>query len=113
MIQVIAWPVGAESGDPVDVTFSAPEIAASANRTIVQILTTTQFNVELVLRQNNDRGTNKKNWYPKLTFGPESGSINLVQAPGSSEVVAVEVSGVLEFDTTQEPGFERGWIIEI
>lgn len=113
IVQIVDWPVGIDDGAVVEVTFSAPAITADAKRSLVEILQTTQFTARVVVRQNNKRGRNRKFVYPKITFGPESGSVSIITAPGTNEPTAVELTGTLEFDTRQPQGRERGYIVDI
>lgn len=113
LLQIVDWPDGVEDGAVVEVSYSAPAITADAKRSLVEILQTTQFTARVVIRQNNKRGRNRKLVYPRITFGPESGSISIITAPGTNEPTAVEISGTLEFDTSQPQGRERGYIVDI
>lgn len=106
-LQIIGWPDGAEDGDDVSVTFTAPSVAATPARSRALLLQNLVVRGRLVLRQNNLRGRNRKLVIPQIAFGGESGDVQLIQ--DGNDVVKVQVSGTIEADFTQKAGFENGW----
>ena len=110
-VQIIEWPEGAEDGETVTVTYSAPQVTPAAGKSSALLLQELVVRGRLYLRQNNLRGVNRKIVIPQIAFGGENGDVQLIQ--DGNDIVKVTCSGTIEADYTQKPGYENGWTVDL
>ncbi|GJD97479.1 hypothetical protein [Methylobacterium iners] len=111
IVQVIMFPAEASLNEDVVVSFSAPAVAASAGRSVIELLQLLSLRGRFVLRQNNLRGTNRKIVIPTLNFGGESGDVAWIA--DSNDITKVTTSATMEADYSQPPGMEYGYMVDL
>lgn len=92
------------------ITFTAPAVTSAARKAVYRMLQSREIRGRFEVRENNLLGEPSDHVYPLISIRM-NGSQNLID--GGKEPTKVEIEGLVEIDTTQPVGRERGYVVEI